>query len=426
MLDCPTGDVGKQNLTGSPVLLGKPFKMPSFISHASECNCFYCLSIEYKQLVIEYIHLEAQLHIHYGNMTAAQACFNGALQLHKNMDENKTFRIKVIESLSCNPFCDIKDMLCEAFGALLLNYGNNLLRMNDVTKAKYFNDQLVNLISDRRYRNLYLYNEALTQKLLMLLKLEEISEGHQNLQVEMDSLTIDDKEAPKTPENRQTKVTFPASYSPRLNSPPKRRLHKIKCDFSEKPGKNSNESKSNANKLPFAIHTSPDNVKLSKETENDKRVKFIYKTPAAKTATNKKTILREISISGISNNCPTEQDMSTDVIPSSPNAYTPKSVIASSVLQSRTELLTKKLKSTVKKKLVNDDNGRNDIVSDSNVEDNNKSKPVVCKNLISELTAAENHTVKTSKKRNKIQNDESTETSRIPISTRVTRARKNK
>lgn len=439
MLDCPAGDICRQNLTGSPLLLAKPFKMPSFVSHVSECNCFYCTSVEYKQLVMEYIHLEAQLHVHYGNVTAAQACFNGALQLYKNMNENqKAFRSKVVESLSCDPFCDIKDMLCETFGALLLNFSNNLLRMNDANKAKYFNEQLVNLISDRKYKNPYLYDEALLQKLVMHLNLEEITEKHQNLQVEMDFTTCDDnKEVPKTPENQQTKIIFPASYSPIPNSQPKRRLRKIKCDFSEKKGKNNNESNVfKANKLPFAIHTSPDdeitnNAKLSKETENYENVesstKFIYKTPAAKTATNKKVILQEIPISsstGINNNCPTEQDFSA-VIPSSPNAYTSKAIIASSVLLSRTELLTKKLKSTVKKNLANDDGEKNDIANNPNVKDKNKSKPLVCKNLISELTDAENHIAKTGK-RNKMQNDNTTDISRIPVSTRVTRTRKNK
>ncbi|KAF5302474.1 hypothetical protein FQR65_LT08564 [Abscondita terminalis] len=358
LLDCPV-TIKEQALQGSPTFC-KTLKLPSILSHAYECKCFYCLSIEYQNLLITVMHLDAEYYVLMDNGTAANYCFNAALQLYDRFTRTSDeFKLKVMKSINCYTFFDVKKMILPSYSATLHGYARHLVRLHDLPKAKQIFKDLINLLSDNIYTNLYLYNEVHLDYAVMLmkgLKLPEAkSNGSENTLIIPEVAT----DCIKTPESRRSKVIFYRSYSPNPESPPKKIIRKIKCDFSD-----SKDQKS---------------VKTKKVQSTSL---FTAVTPGCSNELIDRVVLEE----GFNKN-----SNDTVVVPLSPNAYTPQAIQASTGLRSRTKILTSKLKSeTTKKKMT-----KNEM---------NDSKSSVCKNLISELCATDKKFVKKKDQKSSIEN----------------------
>ncbi|KAK4881680.1 hypothetical protein RN001_004999 [Aquatica leii] len=395
LLDCPIS-TKEQALQGSPTLL-KTFKLPFIFSHTAECDCFYCLSIEYQNLLITTMHLDAEHYVLMNNTTAANYCFGAALQLyHRFTSENNKFQVTVNKVISCYPFFNVKDMLCQSHCTVLLGYARHLFRHNDILKAKRIFKDLIHLISENMYINVYLYNEAHLEYAIILMDSLKVNELQQK---SIENLVVTDNASncAKTPESKQSKVVFYRSYSPNPESPPKRMIPKIKCDFSEvtETTKTTKTNKEKSTNVTSGVATPCCSSQL-------------YAPPVIQTQRKKRNILIENLV--FAPDVPTKNENNeTILIPTSPNAYTPNALKAMVGLQSKTKLLTQKLKSETR---------RNRIVQDNDKEISDV-KNNVCKNLMTELTAADKKCVnkKSEKKLNSVTNNTCVEQTK-----RVTRA----
>ncbi|KAK5637891.1 hypothetical protein RI129_000177 [Pyrocoelia pectoralis] len=364
LLDCPKINEDFA-LTGSP-LLTKTFSSTTILSHSDECQCYYCLSIEYQKLSLDVMHLEALSNLSSNDERTTKSCFKKVMQFHQRLCINNSVYIeKLCNTIPANIFFDAKDILEESHSALLLDYAKYLVRKSNLLKAKEVIENLMNVISTKMYFNPYLFNEIHLEFVTLLLQNIEYKE---NVKVKSnkDTLTVDfNDQCVKTPENNQSKVVFYKSYSPNPESPPKRVWKRIKCDFTEdeQPIKNT----SSETLLPILTPV------CSREALMVTNL----------TTANKVEVSKGISVHVTDTNVNLNDN---SVIQLSPNAYTPNAIKASAGLKTRTKLLTNKLKLAAAQRS-KQNVFENEFVKDDIKQDEGKSN--VCKNLMSELCAVE-------------------------------------
>lgn len=243
MRDINLNSNNDRQLMGSPELPIQDFQFPAFMKHSDDCDCFYCVNVEYKCLILMYMNLVAELNLSQGNLEVASSYFQNGLRIYEymvNSKQQRCFENKITQQLSSYPFYNLQDILCPTYSIMLLQYGNFLLKLNDFTKAHLINKSLMDLISKQKYSNMFLCNEVRFQK--MLLVMVEMEPLESELQVNaMES--NENLEIVKTPENKKTQVLCKLNTTP-VRSPPKRRLRKIKCDlFNEDEVKEKSDAK---------------------------------------------------------------------------------------------------------------------------------------------------------------------------------------
>lgn len=234
LLDCPQKS---KDFTGSPNLK-KPFKFPPFMNHYSPCTCFYCVSVEYKDLILSFFSLEAFHNSHTNN---SLIYYKRALYIYKSIHlRSSKYNQSINKLLPHNTLQDLEDVLCETYCTLLLDYGNQLLRNGNIEKAESVNENLLNIFSKKKLNNLHLYNEALLQKIDILM----LPEGNKCFtKLDSELSPEEDIEQEKTPENRSTFVKFIKQCSPQPNSPPQHKRKVGKCDFSTDFQNNAEKNK---------------------------------------------------------------------------------------------------------------------------------------------------------------------------------------
>lgn len=361
---------------GSPVL-SQPLVLPSFIKHSKHCDCLHCMCIEYHELSIQKIALEAELCIYQKELADAQDYFDAAHHIYRCINErSKHFDEKIAKKLNMRVFRNVEDILRRTYCSLLLKYGNNFMRLKNNEAALKYNKILIENLKTTKFSNAYMYNEAYFQSVKLHLEQKpEISVCN----VEEDATN---NELRKTPETKQSSITFTKIMTPHT-SPPKRIRKVLKFDLSDDEGATSVPTKSPTVKLHLPV--SQNTIKTPASTS---KIKIF--TPATIQTTRSKRGLKS---------CNTNE--SDFLVPCSPEAYTPNSVKVykelESGLKSKTKLLTDKLKIASVKK------AKSVPVYVENEPDTRptSSHTSVRKNLMSELNninKAKKSTSKTSKK----------------------------
>lgn len=182
--------------SNSPTTIKDKFKLPVFLGHPPTCNKYCCDCLEYQELTVMQAHLEALVSVHTNDSSSeVEEYFEGSLCLLK--DYYKRGR---------NP-----EAFWEIHANILLDYGNIVLKARQKQYAEKINNDLVNLASSKKLLNLYLYNEAILQKLNIVWNPTPTKDIVR--EEEADELIIDGTH-PKTPELKVSNVTVIRSSSP--------------------------------------------------------------------------------------------------------------------------------------------------------------------------------------------------------------------
>lgn len=314
---------------GSPVLKQQPFKLPTFLKHDIECDCFACTCTEYQELFLKKVHLDALLSEHTATFKEISFYFSAAVHMYENFilrgqQPRKSLEELLIPNLSL--FIDYHSILESpvfvlntTFNSILLAYGNALLRAGNIKKAKEINKKILSEIS--KHRNIWLYNEAVLQQIYFMPIISSF---------ETEDITNDCEEASpvtptkvKTPESKTTRVRFERCLTPEHISPIKKPLKRIPFELTE--------DDENDNKLPS---NTPAKIKIY--TPAAPKTKRKTKTKQSETV-ERKPCAANLNIAFVSP-------------PSSPVKSTPasnKSAGIENCLRSKSKMLTSRIKQSV-------------------------------------------------------------------------------
>lgn len=356
MLDFPVTKRYQQSTTGSPLLVKHSFKIPPFLEHDKMCNCFYCLSVDYQESVLGAITLQANVCYYESDLGAAIEYYQGALCVYRNMLNNERVLLNKIDNilqLSIFPptECSLKEIYC----TILLGLGNAVVKTE---KFPLISSELLAILKKTPYFNVYLYGEALFQRLNYLsAQADETTKKSPYLSpVNIDNNTI--ATTATTPENKCSKVNLPM-LTP-FTEPKKQHTRKvIKFDLSELEDKDNPTEPKSPMKTVLNLPKTP--------AISTTKIK-IYHPNSIRSTRKKKTDV----LSDKKENIEIKFDVPQQT----------KGVEAK--LRSRTRLLTEKLKkeaSIVPSLIVTSDSG---LETCSNIE-SNRPRTRAKKNLLAEL-----------------------------------------
>ncbi|XP_023311601.1 uncharacterized protein LOC108915889 [Anoplophora glabripennis] len=342
VLDLPVPNSYKKQFSpSSPALVIQPFHLPAFLNHEEDCECFYCLCLEYQMLVLEKTRLDALLNVKQNNFTISTDFFHGAQNFYELCSQKykSTFET-IVKFISYDLIPEYDKEMFGPYGFILLDYSAHLMRTKNKSEALRITDKLIDLASSRKVRYVYLYNEALFQKLSYITEVPSVALTV-NKAIEVDSLCPEPIIVSRTPESKHSKVTLSVQQSPNF-SPPKRRIKKC---------------------LQFNLSPTPDNFNGHKPLEKTSPSSKQPKTPVPKikiysngdTAQKSKCSSSAVHIYNDESKRHKKKVPSTeDSCPSSINAAMKTPVSACLVnsetgMRTRTKLLTDRLRHSSKK-----------------------------------------------------------------------------
>ncbi|KAJ8960558.1 hypothetical protein NQ318_013847 [Aromia moschata] len=356
VLDLPVPSHYRRQLSpSSPTLVVQPFRAPAFLRHAY-CECLPCVSVEYQELVLEKVRLDALINEKQGSPEIARDLFLAALDLYERyVGRAESFKLKISSIIPPDLVPELKTEFLPALVGVLLNYSYHLMRGKSKADALKTSDKLLSLLTPRKVELGYLYAEALVQKLGYLADVPKITVSFVEADVEAVPHQTD---LPKTPESKQSNVTVQRTpfFSPPERVPMKNIRIKLALDEDDASDERPQKPARRLPKTPAP--------KIQIYANDDPKAK----TPLPIFADGKKSTKKR-----------TATGNGVFVAPSTPVVVEPSGPKNDAALKSRTKLLTERLRQSSKK-----------VGSESNSKDENGMKnegrrPAVRKNLLSEL-----------------------------------------
>ncbi|XP_044261931.1 uncharacterized protein LOC123009588 [Tribolium madens] len=289
LLEVPSREA-QSTETGSPTFQTESFK-PVFLQHETMCECYNCMSFEYREYVLKLGFLSGFLSLCEEKMTPAKDFFTNVVTTYKFTKNNhSSFIEKWSKKISTDLVPPLTSLL-ETYCLVLLSWSNCALKFGRVSSAEKMNKTVLKNLEPLTSKFPHLYYEALAQK-LDIFKFDNFEESH--LQVEeSEDLGV------KTPENRVSKVVISPNLVPKTVE--KFRIKPKSLKFDEDEDKEEEKAK----KGPV----------LAEDEESN------FKTPAASSSKVKKgSVLTEKQVEN-------------------------------EVLASRTKLLTDRLRNSSRKKV---------------------------------------------------------------------------
>lgn len=207
-------------LSGSPTLPVQQFKLPGFVKHRVDCDCYYCTSVEYHELVMMKIYFDALSHLHKNKaFSNSFHCFSGVVQMHNSFKRKICCVVDKYNKIFGGEYLRNFDSLYhEAMGNTLLDYAKALFSVDRRMEAVKINEDLYQMVESRKLQNVFLYNEAVFQKITLMW-----SSLHKASVTKIGSDENDEADANniaecKTPESNITKISFKKSLSPNCAS----------------------------------------------------------------------------------------------------------------------------------------------------------------------------------------------------------------
>lgn len=282
----------------SPITVKDTFKLPVFLGHPRDCVKYCCNCLEYQELTVMQAHLEALVSLYINDSsTEVQEYFEGSLCLLRNFYKRGR-----------KP-----EVFWEIHANILLDYGNILLKAGQRKYAERINTELVNIASNKKLSNLYLYNAAQLQKLNIVWN--PITNNDITRDEEEDEITTINGALPKTPELKVSTITVTHSLSPNQLPSVTQVYSKRKLFFTITPESGS----SNPIKAKTPVKTPPTIKIYPAEVETTKK-----KRPTTVKAKNKEVKSSILAVESTSSDVKAEK------------------------LRSKTKLLTERIKKEVK------------------------------------------------------------------------------
>lgn len=196
---------------------------PTLCQNTKSCkNCFWCTCLEYRDLVIKKNHLEAMISLKQNDFNTAKILFNTGLNLYKYFSQNAgTSGNDHYERIYQDFIPQTTRDYLHSYGWFLLDFAKFLVNINNKASARIVNEQNLKLLKPFKYRYMYLFQDALLQKLALVTDIPEL-DGPVTTPVE------ESEDIVKTPEYNQHKILVKVQNispcSPIVKVPLKKRL----------------------------------------------------------------------------------------------------------------------------------------------------------------------------------------------------------
>lgn len=198
-----SGDKYRPELSpSSQMFTHETFDLPTFVQHEQNCDCFQCNCVEYQDLVLKKIYLEAMLNFKDNNSVATKELLNTGLNLYYLYSQ------KFQTNINLNRPIIPRDLIPEMYTKYIQSYGPILLALCKLlmirkkkASAEIINQKLVQLVEPYKHQFMYLYHESLLQKLALL---THVPPPEIIIQAPIYS---PEQVMTKTPENHRNKVT---------------------------------------------------------------------------------------------------------------------------------------------------------------------------------------------------------------------------
>lgn len=213
---------------GSPPLQIERFKVPVFMEHDAKCECFYCMSFEYHRFALKCIFLEGLLNMFEEKTLVAKEFFKGCLTVFKFFKNNKSFEEKCSKRICKELVPSLEDHTVDVYCMALVKWGDAAIRYGRLSSAEKLNKVVLKCLENRILKNIYLYYEAVTQNLNILMYPTE------DQQLIHDVEEIEDNGASaKTPETKESKVYLSPNLLPTNLDIVKLKPKIVKFEFSD-------------------------------------------------------------------------------------------------------------------------------------------------------------------------------------------------
>lgn len=216
-------DVNNKAKNSSSPIFTRETCYPTLCQNKESCkSCFWCTCFEYRDLVIKKIHLEAMISVKQNDFNAAKILFNTGLNLHKYYKQNaRTLDNDNYKRIYQDFIHQTTTDYLHSYGLFLLDFAKFLVNINNKASARIVNEQNRKLLEPFKYRYMYLFQDALLQKLALVTDIPE-------LDVPVTSPVEESEDIIKTPEYNQNKVLVRVQKispcSPIVKVPLKKRL----------------------------------------------------------------------------------------------------------------------------------------------------------------------------------------------------------
>ncbi|EEZ97548.1 uncharacterized protein LOC103314438 [Tribolium castaneum] len=197
---------------GSPIFRNDTFKLPDFMRHEATCECFKCISYEYRDNVLKINFLAGLLALYEGRLTQAKNCFMIAITIYKFIKNNHSdFTKKWAKKITPDLVPNLVPFL-ETYCYILINWANCALKHGKISSGKKMNKIVLQNLEPLHSKLPYLSYEALAQE-INIVEFEKETEKT-TLQVESDDEDKNINTGVKTPENRVSTVTVSPTIVP--------------------------------------------------------------------------------------------------------------------------------------------------------------------------------------------------------------------
>ncbi|XP_022911860.2 uncharacterized protein [Onthophagus taurus] len=262
---------------GSPTLKVTKKEYPRFTSHQNDCECFYCTSIDYQKLVLNYFILKGTFWAAHNEKNTAEYFYKTALVIYNTLISKTNYILKLKKIFNYNILLDLKETFLECYISIL----HHQAKLSVGTKK--FNAELITLIPKIKYKNSLLYQETHQLQLNNLLLCYQKINSTTPSSPKVSSPTNDNNALVKTPENNVSQVKFVASQ--RVSPLTKKRVVKsIPFDSSDDEiGESSSSTTTISNKRTTktpAIKVYQGNSKAKSEKKTAKAPKILVTVPS--------------------------------------------------------------------------------------------------------------------------------------------------
>ncbi|XP_066253029.1 uncharacterized protein [Euwallacea similis] len=220
----------RQFSPSSPTLTIHGFKYPEFLSHNKTCQCLMCHSLEFQQLLLQKYHLNALVNMHYKDNKLAEEVITGSLAIYDTLQ--RAYKDKCSDMIPAPFLPQFDDVFLEPYANILYDYSFHLSRIGRISERLEVNSLLVQVLTSKKTKLVWLYQDALLQRAGYMM-FDKEQENVKLFKDEACAFQVGNDNFPMTPVSKTVPITVMVNGLPHY-SPPRRRKPQ-KCIFPDSP-----------------------------------------------------------------------------------------------------------------------------------------------------------------------------------------------
>lgn len=252
--------------------------LPNCLQHPLECRCFFCMNPLYQELTLLQIYLQATLCTYQVKYKSANHYFAANVRVYQHfMSRKEAWQKETNSRLQIEVLKHNEERLHTIYGKTLLEYRDNLLRLQRFDEAARINDELLAFLEPRKHIDLYLYNQVNIYQISDYCSVQIAVTECKNRSSE----NIENEPIPKTPENNSHTLKVVAAKKVLDTTPKLKTFKTLKFDLEVSPCNSPNVLKIVTPKAK--TERRPTRVKVVKMKEAEDDVDVVPTTPPLKT-----------------------------------------------------------------------------------------------------------------------------------------------